>query len=255
YYWIFSFVLLFLTIFLLDRFILKKEPKIEEIQKRFVMDLVDTDVMVKNKKMFYVNSIAIIIIIILFGILPLLYLTAAISALILVLVNRNYTKKSMSDLLKDIEWEIIFFFISLYVIVGSLVKAGFNEIFEQIPFSTFSPLLLSFVILLLVSFISGVVANTPTALVFIPIIQTLIDPLIHNFSPIPLLFAFIIGINLGGNLLPSGAAADMMTLKIARDSDVVNLDYKRLLKTGASFALFHIGLSIIFLLILVPIFG
>jgi len=253
YYWIFSFILLFSTIFLLDRFILKKEPKIEELQKRFVIDLIDTDVMVKNKKMFYFNSIAILITIILFGILPLLYLTAAISALILVLVNKNYTKKSMSDLLKDIEWEIIFFFISLYVVVGSLVKAGFNEIFEQIPFSTFDPLLLSFVILLIISFISGVVANTPTALVFIPIIETLIKA--HSFSPIPLLFAFIIGINLGGNLIPSGAAADMMTLKIARDSDVDNLDYKRLLKTGALFALFHIGVSMIFLLILAPIFG
>ena len=64
----------------MDRFILSKEPKIEEQQKRFVIDLIDTDVVVKNKKMFYINSVAIIITIILFAILPLLYLTAAISA-------------------------------------------------------------------------------------------------------------------------------------------------------------------------------
>ncbi|MFX1259567.1 MAG: SLC13 family permease, partial [Promethearchaeota archaeon] len=80
YFWLFSFGLLLMTIFLMDQFILRKEPKIEDQQKKFVMDLIDTDVMVKNKKMFYVNSIAIIITIILFVILPLLYLTAAISA-------------------------------------------------------------------------------------------------------------------------------------------------------------------------------
>ncbi|MFX0104686.1 MAG: SLC13 family permease [Candidatus Hodarchaeota archaeon] len=253
YYWIFSFFLLFATIFLLDRYILRKEPKIEALQKKFVIDLIDTDIMVKNKKMFYFNGIAIIITIILFAILPLLYLTAACSALILVLVNRSYTKKPMSELLKDIEWEIIFFFISLYIVIGCLLEAGFQDLFAAIPFQTFNPFLISFLILIIISFISGVVANTPTALIFIPIISTLIDT--FNFSPVPLLFAFIIGINLGGNFIPQGAACDMMTLKIARDSGVENMSYKRLLKMGGTFALIHLGISIIFLLIFVPIFG
>lgn len=254
-YWIFSFLLVFATIFLLDRYWLRKEPKIEDLQKKFVIDLIDTDIMVKNKKMFYFNSIAIIITIILFGVLPILYLTAAISALVLVLVNKNYTKKSMSDLLRDIEWEIIFFFISLYVVVGCLIEAGFAEIFSIIPFEKINPLLLSFLLLIIVSFISGIVANTPTALIFIPIVETLIDPNIHGFSPVPILFAFIIGINLGGNFIPQGAAADMMTLKIARDSGVDNLNYKRLLKMGALFAFIHIGIAMISLLIIIPIFG
>ncbi|MFX1304729.1 MAG: SLC13 family permease [Promethearchaeota archaeon] len=251
YYWGFSFFLLFATIFLIDRFVLRKEPKIEDLQKKYVIDLINTDIMVKNKKMFYFNSIAIIITIILFAVLPLLYLTAAISALILVLVNRSYTKKPMSELLKDIEWEIIFFFISLYVVIECLLQAGFQDLITQIPFEMFNPFLISFFLLIVVSFISGVVANTPTALIFIPIVQTLAN----NFGSVPLLFSFIIGINIGGNFIPQGAACDMMTLKIARDSGVENMSYKRLLKMGGAFALIHLGFSIIFLLILVPIFG
>ena len=248
--------MLFCTIYLLDRFILSKEPKIEEAQKKFVIDLIDTEIMIKNKKMFYFNGIAIIITIILFGILPLLFLTAMIATLILVLVNRGYTGKAMSDLLKDVEWEILFFFISLYVVVGCLIEAGFGEIFEMIAFEALNPFVLSFIILIIISFISGVVANTPTALIFIPIITTLIDPeLGFGFSSVPLFFSLIIGINLGGNFLPSGAACDMMTLKIARDSGVENFNYKRLLKTGALFAFIHIGISILYLLILVPISG
>ncbi|MFX1568879.1 MAG: SLC13 family permease [Promethearchaeota archaeon] len=257
FYWIFSFILLFTTIFLIDRYFLRKEPKIEEIQKKYVIDLINTDIMVKNKKMFYFNGIAILITIILFGILPLLYLTAIISALILVLVNRSYTKKPMSELLKDIEWEILFFFISLYVVIGCLIEAGFGELFVMIPFEVLNPFVVAFLILIIISFISGVVANTPTALIFIPIIRVLIEPLPDGFgfSSIPLFFALIIGINLGGNFLPSGAACDMMTLKIARDSGVENFSYKRLLKVGATFAFIHIGISILYLLILVPIFG
>ncbi|MFW9987953.1 MAG: SLC13 family permease [Candidatus Odinarchaeota archaeon] len=258
YFWIFSFFLLFATIFLIDRYFLRKEPKIEEMQKKFVIDLVDTDTMVKNKKMFYFNSIAIIITIILFALLPFLYLTAAISALILVLVNKSYTKKPMSELLRDIEWEIIFFFISLYIVIGCMLEAGFQDIFSAIPFHTLNPFLVSLLLLIIISFISGVVANTPTALIFIPIVNLLITPITDGgfgFSSVPLLFAFIIGINLGGNFIPQGAACDMMTLKIARDSGVENLNYKRLFKMGAIFALIHLGFAILFLIILTPFFG
>jgi Na+/H+ antiporter NhaD/arsenite permease-like protein len=247
-FWIFSFFLLFVTIYLIDKFLLSKEPKIDDQQKRFVLELVNADIMIKNKKMFYFNSIAIIIIILLFATLPLLFLTAMISAMILVLVNKRYTKKSMATLLKDIEWEIIFFLISLYIIVGSLGLAGFNEIFENIPFEQMNPALVAFIFLIFISLVSGVVANTPTALVFIPIIQILIKD--FHFPSVPLLFAFIIAINLGGNLIPQGAAADMMTLKVARDSGVENLGYKRLLKIGAIFASIHISLSLLYLLAL-----
>ncbi|TFG03756.1 MAG: hypothetical protein EU542_00870 [Promethearchaeota archaeon] len=249
YYWIFSFLLLFLTIFLVDRYMLSKEPNIDEDQKRFVLELVDADIMIKNKKIFYFNSIAIIITIILFAILPLLYLTAIISALILVLVNKSHTKKLMGELLRDIEWEIIFFFISLYIIIGCLLEAGFRDLFINIPFETFNPIILSLMLLIFLSLISGFIANTPTALIFIPIISTLIE--IFNFPSVPLLFAFIIAINLGGNLVPQGAAADMMTLKVAQDSGVENLNYKRLLKSGATFALVHIGCSLLYLIVLV----
>jgi Na+/H+ antiporter NhaD/arsenite permease-like protein len=257
FYWVFSFILLFGTIFLLDKFILSKEPKIEELQRKYVIDLIDTDILVKNKKMFYFNGISIIITIILFGVLPLLYLTAVISALILVLANRSHTKKLMSEILKDIEWEILFFFISLYVVVGCLIQAGFGKLFEMIPFEVLNPIIMAFLILIIISFISGVVANTPTALVFIPIIGLLIEPVSNGgfgFSSVPLLFSLVIGINLGGNFLPSGAACDMMTLKIARDSGVENFNYKRLLKMGAIFAFLHIGLAVLYLMILVPFF-
>ncbi len=253
YYWIFSFLLLFLTIFLIDRFLLSKEPKIEDQQKQFVLELVDADVMIKNKKYFYFNSLAIIITISLFAILPLLYLTAIIAALLLVIINKRFTKKPMGELLRDIEWEIIFFFISLYVIVGSLIEAGFAEIFASLPFQFINPILLSFMLLITISLISGFVANTPTALIFIPIINTLIAS--FNFPYIPLIFSLIVAVNLGGNFIPQGAAADMMTLKVARDNSVENLNYKRLLKMGAIFALIHLLFSMLYLVILIPFSG
>ena len=141
----------------------------------------------------------------------------------------------------------ILFYLTLYI-VGSLRLAGFRELFTSIPFEIMNPALVAFIFLIFISVVSGIVANTPTALIFIPIIQTLIDD--FNFPAVPLLFSFIIAINIGGNLIPQGAAADMMTLKVAQDSGVENLTYKRLLRNGAIFALIHIGLSLLYLLTL-----
>ena len=195
YYWGFSFFLLFITMFLINRWYLRKEPEILEEQKKFVLELVDASIMIKSKKMFYFNSLFIIITIALFAILPFLYLTAGVAAFSLILVNKKFTKKRTGDLFKDIEWEIIFFFISLYVVIACLLEAGFKEIFENIPFQLLSPFILSLVILVLVSLISGFVANTPTALIFIPIIDLLIKS--FHFPSVPLFFAFIIAINIG----------------------------------------------------------
>lgn len=252
YYWGFSFFLLFLTAFLLDKFQLSKEPQIENIQKKFVLDLVDAKVMISDKRMFYFNSIAIVITIALFAILPFLYLTAAFSAFLLVLINKKFTNKKMSEFLRDIEWEIIFFFISLYVVVGCLGVAGFEDLFKGIPFETLNPFLVSLFILVLVSFVSGFVANTPTALVFIPIVNLLVSPVPvgYGFPSIPLYYSLIIAVNIGGNLIPQGAACDVMTLKIAQNNDVENLNFKRLLKVGATFAIIHIILSIGYLSLL-----
>ena len=104
---------------------------------------------------------------------------------------------------------------------------------------------------MIISLISGFVASTPTTLIFVPIINTIIVN--FGFAPTPLIFALVIGINLGGNIIPQGATCDIMTLKIAQDSGVENLNYKRLLKVGASFALIHIAFSILYLLLLILI--
>lgn len=248
HYWIFAFFLIVLTILLMDRFILSKEPKIEASQRSYVLEIVNTDVMIHNKKMFYFNSVAILLIIILFITLPLLYLTAAFSALILALINKRYTKTPVSQMLKDVEWELIFFFISLYVLVACLIEAGFKEIFVEISFREFAPFVVYLIIFIICCLLAAFITNVPMSLLFIPIIDVLVST--NKFSSILLLFVVIFGFNIGDNLVPQGSTCNMTTLKTAREAGVKNLSYKRMLKVGATIALIHIALSIGYLYIL-----
>ncbi len=74
------------------------------------------------------------------------------------------------------------------------------------------------------------------------------------FEFLPLLIAFVLGVNLGGNFLPQGSAADMMTLELSKKYCVEDLTYKKLTKIGGLFALIHIILGIIYLALVVFIF-
>ncbi len=248
YYWIFSFCLIFLTMYLIDRMLLRKEPKIEDNQRAIVLDIIDTDTVVKNKKMFYFNSVAIIITIVLIVILPLLYLTVAFSALILTIVNKKFTAIPMSKILRDVEWEMVFFFIALYVLVGCMLEAGFQEIFETIEFSAFDSLVVALIIIIIVAVLAGIIINAPIALIFIPIIGALIN--IEGFPSVLMIYVLIFGFNIGDNLIPQGSASNMVTLKIAQDNQVKNFTYKRMLKVGMSLMVIHLLLSILYLFIL-----
>ncbi len=114
--------------------------------------------------------------------------------------------------------------------------------------------LLCVIVLILTSVLSGFLDNIPVTVLFIPIINVLIDPLGLGFSQIPLLIAFILGVNLGGNFLPQGSAADMMTLELSNKYCVEGMNYKKLLKIGGLFALLHIMLGIGYLALIIFIF-
>lgn len=252
FYWVFAFILLAITIFLMDRMFLQKEPHIEKQTKKLYLDLINDDVVIKNKKMFYFNSIAIVITIVLFVIIPELYLTAIFSAFILVIVNRRFTEKKAVQFFREVEWEIIFFFISLYLIIGCALEAGFKDLFELIPFGMLPPFLIPIIVLVFVSVISGFVANNPVAVILLPIIEVLSK---SAGSTVPIYFAFIFGLSLGGNLIPQASSVNMMTLSIAKEAEVDNLNYNRSLKVGSTFTLVHVGVALIYTIILTLIFG
>ena len=104
------------------------------------------------------------------------------------------------------------------------------------------------ILLITISLMSAFIANTPTTLIFIPIIEALINA---GFSPVVLFIIFIFGIHLGGNLVPQGAVAHITTLNIAERSGVSNLNYKRLLKIGFPLTIIQLLIILGFVYILV----
>ncbi|MCK4239216.1 MAG: hypothetical protein KAX33_08855 [Candidatus Lokiarchaeota archaeon] len=253
YYWPIALISLFLTILFIDILILRKEPKMEFEQSQLIMEILDPSMVITNKKLFTFNGIVFLLTIISFVVFPEIYVVALIAAMIMVLVNNKRGERPLKEILKEINWEIIFFLIALFVVIGCLQIVGIFDLFQLGALQNFNIYIISLIILLMVSLLSGILANTPTMLVFLPIIDSLIGD--YNFSPVPLIFALLVAVNLGGNILPQGAMCDVFTLKMAQENKVENFTFKRLLKNGAIFAGIHILIASIYLIFLCLFYG
>ncbi|MFX1379025.1 MAG: SLC13 family permease [Promethearchaeota archaeon] len=259
----------FLTLFLLDYFILKKNlrkiwiPHCTEFDESLETEHIEEHELIIleesiNAKVFYRNLGALLIFFILLIIIPNILFVGLLGMLLFVFINprrreAGKRKPDISYYFKKVDFKLPFFFISLFVLVFCFEKVGIIAIIEDfvVAIAPANLFLLCILILIISSILSAFLDNVPVTVLFIPIIQILI---IDGYSSVPLLIAFILGINLGGNFLPQGSAADMMTLDLSTKYCVDGMNYKKLLKVGGLFALLHIVLGIIYLAVIVFIF-
>ena len=261
----------FLTLVLLDKFILKKYTNEEWAQhceddslshpkgKGNVPEPIPLSEINPNPKVIKRNSIALGIFIVLLVIIPELYLAGLIGMLIFVFINPmkykdGKNRPNVSNIFRKVDYKLIYFFICLFILVYLMELNGFILLIERMleNLGVEGVFGLSVIVLLLTSLLSGLIDNAPVTVVFLPIIQLFINN--HPNFEIPFIIAMILGINLGGNFLPQGSAADMMTLELSEKYCVYDLNYKVLVKNGGLFALFHVVLGIVYLAFIIYVF-
>ena len=258
-----------MTLFFLDYFILRKHlkeiwiPHCVEYEEPLKTEYIEEHELVImeepiNPRIFYRNLITLFIFFIMLIIIPDILFVGLFGMLLFVFINPRRgeggrKKPDISYYFSKVDFKLPFFFITLFVLVFCFDKVGLIDIIEDIvvAISPSNLFLLCIFILIITSILSGFLDNVPVTVLFIPIVEVLIN---SGFSSIPLLIAFILGINLGGNFLPQGSAADMMTLDLSTKYCVDGMNYKKLLKIGGTFALFHIILGIGYLALIIFIF-
>ncbi|MBD3195774.1 MAG: hypothetical protein GF317_12000 [Candidatus Lokiarchaeota archaeon] len=252
-------IALFVTLFFLDKFALKKDLEYCSDHRCAEEDLEDDILLTEEnitKKHFLLNLGGLIVFIILLIVIPELYLAGIIGALVFVLINPLKTKDdkkkiSLSHYLSRVDYKLIYFFMCLFIFTGLMEVNGTLLVIEILiqNLSSQDEFVLALIILISTSILSGLLDNTPVVIIFIPILKYLIN--LPAFIRGPLVVAFILGINLGGNFLPQGSAADLATLEISRENNVKEMSFKRLFKVGGLFALIHVLLGIGYLAILI----
>ncbi len=246
----------------------RKEEELEKIIE--VQSLQNSDLFVHqneilklkiNKKEFKKNMIGLIIFIIMLTTITSIILSGLLGLIMFVLLNpikidlEGNKEPSLSTYIKRIDAKLIYFFIILFLMVHYMkvakITAGLEQMVENLASSNI--FLISIGILFITSLLSGLLDDAPITILFLPIIADLITHI--PSAKTPLLIAFTLGINLGGNFLPQGAACDMMTLDLARKHKVEGFTYKNFTIVGGFFALLHIFLGVIYIYIFLLFFS
>ncbi|KKK46394.1 hypothetical protein LCGC14_1197840 [marine sediment metagenome] len=244
-------ITLFSTIFLMDRFILSKEEKPTEQNKQTLFSMLDPKMVIENKRYFISTTIILIATFVFMIISNMPGLVSIISAAILLFTHSK--NSNFSDIKNDIAWKIIIVFAVLFILSNSLAYFGLSEIISTGLVSLVGNNIYFAVLLTLgiSSLLSAFLAGTPVTIILLPIFSALIG---EGFFPNPIIIAFIGGVNMAGNFLPQGSACDLLTLNLAKKYNVPNLNYRRLLKNGALFAMLHffiiLGYTMVYTLIL-----
>lgn len=158
-------------------------------------------------------------------------------ALIGLLWYAKAQKKDRSEtwsLVKELDWETIFFLMGIFIVVGAISGVGLLSDFADLLIKlSGGSRFFGFATILIVSMvISGFVDNVPYIMVMLPVAQQMNASFGLGGDLFP--FALLIGSCLGGNLTPFGASANVVAMGIVKNEGYP-MSFPKWLKIGGTF--------------------
>lgn len=160
--------------------------------------------------------------------------------------SQKKTRGELWTLVKELDWETIFFLIGIFVVVGAISEIGLLDDFSAfLARITGGSKFAGFILILLFSvLISGFVDNVPYIIVMLPVAASLATSL--GIAKELYMFALLIGSCLGGNLTPFGASANVVAMGILK-KEGHPVSFPGFLKIGAPFTILTTGAAAIVL--------
>jgi len=126
-----------------------------------------------------------------------------------------WVRPSIDDLVKSVEWDVLVFFIGMFVLVGGLSAAGVLDFAAKgvAALTARGSVVAGVALLWGTAALSGVVGSIPVTMVMIPVLLTCG---VQGSEIGPLWWALAIGAGFGGNLTPIGSAAGVLMLSQSR---------------------------------------
>ena len=137
-----------------------------------------------------------------------------------------------TEILKDVEWNTIFFFIGLFIIIGGLEASGGIKLMAEwiLKVTQGSQAATSMLILWASGIISGIIDNIPYTATMSPMLVEIQKTMGEAYT-IPLWWSLSLGACLGGNMTIIGAAANVIVSEYA-NSKGYPISFMRFMKYG-----------------------
>ncbi len=169
------------------------------------------------------------------------------------------SEEEPAEILAEVEWPTIFFFIGLFIIIGGIVKVGLVEDLSRAMIAVTHPkpddmTVLAMVMLWFSAVSSAIVDNIPFVATMNPILIDLANQVFGSAPTTvaqartidPVWWALALGACLGGNGSPIGASANVIVIGLSEKAGH-RISFGQFLKYGVPTMLLTIFLSMIYL--------
>ncbi|MHA1519649.1 MAG: SLC13 family permease [Promethearchaeota archaeon] len=237
-----------ITLFIIDLKYLGTQASPSNRAKRILLDIMDPDLLIIKRPRFlrHVVYLVGIIILLFLNITP--YLMIMLAVLLICLMER----KSLGKLFQGVGWGLPVLLIGLFLLIGCLSVIGTLTLIEQWISSIIGEqfVLALILTLILTAVIGSFISRNFAAVVFLSVFSTLLG---ETFT-LPLHFdvlylALIIGINLGGNMIPQASSHVLYTLDFVKKNKILHLDFKSYTLITFILSIGYIVMGIIYVLI------
>ncbi|MGL5648110.1 MAG: SLC13 family permease [Clostridium sp.] len=239
-------VILILTIGIIY-YIYRKELLVN-YEEKVIISKLNPRKEIKNKKLLIQTLVVILIVLIAFIISNKIGMSVGEIAIIGACVLLLISKINFEDIVKDIEWGSILFFIGLFIMVGGLVQVGIINMLAHviIHYGKTSPVLLMLIMLWGSAIISTFLNNIPFVATLIPLVLVMQK---NGVDVSMLWWAISLGSCLGGNGSLIGASANVVLANVS-EKNGYKIKFGEYFKIGFPLMILSIIISSIYLLAL-----
>jgi Na+/H+ antiporter NhaD/arsenite permease-like protein len=189
---------------------------------------------------------------------------ALLGAALALLLSHHSRIDTVNNILKDVDWSTLIFFMSIFVLIGGLDKTGVIQSLSGILATILGKniLLGSLVLLFLVGILSSVIPNIPLVVAMVPLLkqyivnvglapaEVLASDYQGQFPPevLPLFYAMMFGATLGGNGTLVGASSNIVAAGISEQHGR-RISFKTFLHYGIPVMLLQLVTSALYVLV------
>lgn len=157
------------------------------------------------------------------------------------------SKVEVHDVLAQVEWPTLFFFVGLFVLVGGLVDTGVIGLLAGgvLRITAGQPEMTALAVLWLSAILSAIVDNIPYTATMVPLLQELGR---QGLSIEPSIWALALGADLGGNATLIGASANVVVASMS-EARGQPISFMRFLRYGLPVTAVTIGIATVDLLL------
>lgn len=236
--------IILLVVVLLMMFIFRNSLKAAPEKMQVVANL-DNSKTITDFPLLIRSAIVLVLVILGFVLHDITHIETCVTAMLGASVLLLFEKPK--DILCDVEWNTIFFFIGLFIIIGGLEASGGIALMAKwiLKVTQGSQEATAMIILWASGFISGIIDNIPYTATMTPMLLEIQKTMGGDYT-YPLWWCLSLGACLGGNMTIIGAAANVIVSETSAHNGHP-IPFMRFLKYGVITMLISLAISSVYI--------